>query len=116
MAADVRASAGLRPAVVGRRHGAQTKAALAALPVCEADLDGQPGVMLAGDGPPDESAAPAPVAALLPALDPTPMGWQARDWYLGPHRAGAVRPDRQHRPDRVVGGPDRRRLGAARDR
>ena len=28
-----------------------------------------------------------PVAALLPGLDPTPMGWQARDWFLGPHRA-----------------------------
>jgi hypothetical protein len=24
---------------------------------------------------------------LLPALDPTVMGWQARDWYLGPHKA-----------------------------
>ncbi|MCF2529135.1 winged helix DNA-binding domain-containing protein [Yinghuangia soli] len=24
----------------------------------------------------------APRAALLPALDPTPMGWQQRDWYL----------------------------------
>lgn len=24
--------------------------------------------------------------ALLPALDPTTMGWAARDWYLGPHR------------------------------
>jgi hypothetical protein len=65
--------------------GAQTKAALAALPVREADLDGQPGVMLAGDEPADE--APAPVASLLPALDPTPMGWQARDWYLGLHGA-----------------------------
>lgn len=33
--------------------------------------------------PPDE-----PWAALLPALDPTPMGWQSRDWYLDPaHRA-----------------------------
>lgn len=63
--------------------GAQTKAALAALPVCEVDLDGQPGVMLAGD---DEfDAQPPPVASLLPALDPTPMGWQARDWFLGPH-------------------------------
>ena len=65
--------------------GAQTKAALAALPVREADLDGQPGVVLAGDEPADD--APAPVASLLPALDPTPMGWQARDWYLGPHGA-----------------------------
>jgi hypothetical protein len=23
--------------------------------------------------------------ALLPALDPTTMGWQGRAWYLGPH-------------------------------
>ncbi|WP_367128123.1 winged helix DNA-binding domain-containing protein [Saccharothrix sp. HUAS TT1] len=28
---------------------------------------------------------PRPWAALLPALDPTPMGWQARDWYLPAH-------------------------------
>ncbi len=27
-----------------------------------------------------------PWVALLPALDPTTMGWQARAWYLGPHR------------------------------
>ncbi|GAA3690964.1 winged helix DNA-binding domain-containing protein [Nonomuraea antimicrobica] len=41
------------------------------------------------DGPSDRAdAAPEPWAALLPALDPTPMGWQARDWYLLPeHRA-----------------------------
>ena len=25
------------------------------------------------------------MATLLPALDPTPMGWQSRAWYLGPH-------------------------------
>ncbi|NUS43435.1 MAG: winged helix DNA-binding domain-containing protein, partial [Mycobacteriaceae bacterium] len=25
--------------------------------------------------------------ALLPALDPTPMGWQQREWYLGAHKA-----------------------------
>jgi hypothetical protein len=28
-----------------------------------------------------------PWVALLPALDPTPMGWVGRDWYLGPHAA-----------------------------
>lgn len=28
---------------------------------------------------------PAPWAALLPALDPTTMGWKQRDFYLGPH-------------------------------
>lgn len=72
----------------------QTKAALGTLPVVEADLDGQPGVALAddvdGDGERgvdggDEPAGPAPVAALLPGLDPTPMGWQDRSWFLGPH-------------------------------
>jgi Winged helix DNA-binding domain len=63
--------------------GAQTKAALAALPVTEVDLDGQPGVALADDL--DFPAEVPPAAALLPALDPTPMGWQARSWYLGPH-------------------------------
>jgi putative protein-(glutamine-N5) methyltransferase len=96
--------------------GAQTKAALAALPVCEADLDGQPGVMLAGDEPADESAAPAPVAALLPALDPTPMGWQARDWYLGPHgpalfdRTGNIGPTVWWE-GRIVGGWAQRATG-----
>jgi hypothetical protein len=63
--------------------GAQAKAALAALPVREVDLDGQPGVLLAGDEAFDDVAAPT--VSLLPALDPTPMGWQAREWYLGPH-------------------------------
>jgi len=65
--------------------GAQTKAALAALPVTEVDLDGQPGVVLANDLEFPADAPPA--AALLPALDPTPMGWQSRSWYLGPHAA-----------------------------
>lgn len=37
--------------------------------------------------PDDLDAAPpvSPWGALLPGLDPTVMGWQARDWYLGPH-------------------------------
>ncbi|WP_425247400.1 winged helix DNA-binding domain-containing protein [Streptomyces sp. NEAU-NA10] len=39
--------------------------------VVDADLDPVPA--------PDE-----PWAALLPALDPTAMGWQERDWYLAP--------------------------------
>jgi putative protein-(glutamine-N5) methyltransferase len=96
--------------------GAQTKEALAALPVCEADLDGQPGVMLAGDEAPDESAAPAQVAALLPALDPTPMGWRARDWYLGPHgpalfdRTGNIGPTVWWE-GRIVGGWAQRATG-----
>jgi hypothetical protein len=31
-------------------------------------------------------ADPGPWVALLPVLDPTVMGWQGRDFYLGPHR------------------------------
>ncbi len=61
----------------------QVKAALAALPVAEVDLDGQPGVALAADLAP--ATMPPPGAALLPGLDPTPMGWQSREWFLGPH-------------------------------
>jgi hypothetical protein len=38
------------------------------------------GLVLADDVATDEPAAPT--AALLPALDPTPMGWKQRDWYL----------------------------------
>jgi hypothetical protein len=61
----------------------QTKAALAALPIAEVDLDGHSGITLASDVDPVE--VPAPRAALLPALDPTPMGWQGREWFLGAH-------------------------------
>lgn len=63
--------------------GAQTKAALAALPVTDVDLDGQAGVALADDL--DFPGEPPEVTALLPGLDPTPMGWQSRAWYLDPH-------------------------------
>ena len=35
----------------------------------------------------DRVAVPEETAALLPALDPTPMGWQQRDWYLPEDRA-----------------------------
>ena len=65
--------------------GAQTKAALAALPVAEVDLDGQVGIALADDLSFSASADVPPVAALLPGLDPTSMGWQERSWYVGPH-------------------------------
>jgi Winged helix DNA-binding domain len=93
---------------------AQTRAALAALPVREADLDGQPGVLLAGDEAVDDALPP--VAALLPALDPTPMGWQARTWFLGPHapalfdRTGNIGPTVWWE-GRVVGGWAQRASG-----
>ena len=41
--------------------------------------------MLAGDAEADD--APKPWAALLPALDPTVMGWPDRSWFLGAHAA-----------------------------
>jgi len=56
---------------------------VALLPVAEVDLDGRPGVALEADLTP--VAVPPPGAALLPGLDPTPMGWQSREWFLGPH-------------------------------
>jgi hypothetical protein len=94
--------------------GAQTKAALAALPVTEVDLDGQAGLALADDL--DFPAGPPEVAALLPALDPTPMGWQSRAWYLDPHtpllfdRTGNVGPTVWW-AGRVVGGWAQRASG-----
>jgi hypothetical protein len=33
----------------------------------------------------DEVADPGDWAALLPALDPTTMGWRSRGWHLGAH-------------------------------
>ncbi|NUT19620.1 MAG: winged helix DNA-binding domain-containing protein [Hamadaea sp.] len=61
----------------------QARKALAAIGAVEVDLDGQPGFVLAEDA--DPVPEPEPWVALLPALDPTPMGWSARDWYLGEH-------------------------------
>jgi hypothetical protein len=52
---------------------------------------GDHGLVLAGDGDDMRGGSTsnggrfdtmAPTAALLPALDPTPMGWKQRDWYL----------------------------------
>lgn len=37
----------------------------------------------AGDCGPQGTDDPGPWAALVPGLDPTTMGWKARDWYLG---------------------------------
>ncbi|MFE6711801.1 winged helix DNA-binding domain-containing protein [Streptomyces sp. NPDC057695] len=64
-------------------------AAVGALPVT---VDEGTGFVLPDDlDPVDAGSAGAgaePWAALLPALDPTAMGWQGRDWYQDPeHRA-----------------------------
>lgn len=66
-----------------------------------------PGLVLPGDL--DTTEAPAPWAALLPALDSTPMGVHERAWFLGPHgprlfdRAGNIGPSLWWE-GRVVGG------------
>jgi hypothetical protein len=86
---------------------ADTKRALGGLDVAEVDLDGQPGVVLAADLAATRSVPPW--AALLPALDPTIMGWKERAWYLGGHgpqlfdRAGNAGPS-VWLSGRVVGG------------
>ena len=62
----------------------QTRQALAAAGAVEVDLDGGTGFVSADDL--DPVAPPPEWVALLPALDPTVMGWKERSWYLGDHR------------------------------
>jgi hypothetical protein len=62
---------------------AQARQAVAAAGAIEVELDGGPGLALPGDLEPTPD--PGPWAALLPALDPTVMGWSDRSWFLGPH-------------------------------
>ena len=61
----------------------QTRTALTAIGAVQVSLDGGAGWVLPDDL--DEVAEPEPWAALLPGLDPTPMGWRQRGWYLGDH-------------------------------
>ncbi|MEU4803879.1 winged helix DNA-binding domain-containing protein [Actinosynnema sp. NPDC023587] len=61
--------------------------ALAEVGAQQVALAGGTGYVLPGDVDVPE---PAPWVALLPALDPTAMGWQARDWYLAPELRPAL--------------------------
>jgi winged helix DNA-binding protein len=75
---------------------------------------GDAGFVVAGDV---ETTKPLePAAAVLPALDSTPMGWTARDWYLGAHRPTLFDPNGNVGPTvwwdgRIVGGWAQRRSG-----
>ena len=60
-----------------------TRAALATLDTAEVELAEGTGLVLTDDLEPTPD--PGPWVALLPALDPTTMGWRHRSWYLGPH-------------------------------
>lgn len=62
----------------------RTRAAVEPLDTVEVSLDGRAGLVLADDVDPVD--APEPWVALLPALDPSSMGWKHRDFVLGPHR------------------------------
>ena len=57
------------------------KRALAAIDAVEVDLDEGVGWILPDDAGVERSDEPW--IALLPALDPTTMGWKQRGWYLG---------------------------------
>src|SRR5262249_59761653 len=61
----------------------QTAGALAEVDAEGVDLGGTTGHVLPDDTDPVER--PNRWARLLPALDPTTMGWKQRDWYLRPH-------------------------------
>jgi hypothetical protein len=63
-----------------------TRAALSALRAVEVDLGGATGYVLPGDVD-APSAPPEPWVALLPALDPTAMGWTHRRFYGGDDKA-----------------------------
>jgi Winged helix DNA-binding domain len=92
----------------------QVKQALDQLEITEADLDGTAAILLAAD----EDAPPTagPRAALLPALDPTAMGWRDRAWYVGEHtpalfdRSGNIGPTAWW-DGRIVGGWAHRKDG-----
>ncbi len=61
----------------------QARRAVADIGAVEVNLDAGIGLALPGDlGDTDD---PGDWAALLPALDPTVMGWSDRSWFLGPH-------------------------------
>jgi Winged helix DNA-binding domain len=62
----------------------QARQAIAATGAVEVDLGTGPGFALPNDL--DPTPDPGDWVALLPALDPTVMGWADRTWFLGDHK------------------------------
>jgi winged helix DNA-binding protein len=90
------------------------RAALAAVPHATVEVESGTGYVLADDV--DAVPADDPSPALLPALDPTAMGWKERDWYLGPHTTSLFDRNGNAGPTvwwggRVVGGWAQRKSG-----
>ncbi|HEY3058190.1 MAG TPA: winged helix DNA-binding domain-containing protein [Chloroflexota bacterium] len=92
----------------------EINAALEAIGALEVDLEDGLGVVL-----PDDEASPKagqPWVALLPGLDPTPMGWKDRAWFLGAHgptlfdRSGNIGPS-IWLDGRIIGGWSQRPSG-----
>jgi Winged helix DNA-binding domain len=93
---------------------AEVRQAAADLGAVDADLGTGPGVVLPGDLAPTPD--PGPWVALLPALDPTVMGWSDRSWFLGPHGPALFDRNGNAGPSvwldgRIVGGWAQRRDG-----
>ena len=83
-----------------------TKRALAQLLTLTVQIAQGSAFVLAEDDPADDPPAPKPRARLLPALDPTVMGWTGRDFYLDPehrdHTREAALFDRSGNPGPTV--------------
>ena len=91
-----------------------TKAALETVGAVGVDLETGTGWVLPDDL--EGEAVPDGWVALLPALDPTVMGWKERDWYLGNHQAALFDRNGNAGPTvwcngRIVGGWTQRRDG-----
>lgn len=69
---------------------AAARSAFAAVGAVEVGLSSSEGSAFVLPEDVEPVASPSPWAALLPALDPTPMGWQARDFFLDPGQRAAV--------------------------
>jgi hypothetical protein len=93
----------------------EVKRAVQALQVIEVDLGETTGLVLADEA--ESSVVGEPWAALLPALDVTPMAYVQRDWFLGPHAAALFDRSGNIGPSvwcdgRIVGGWAQRPNGA----
>jgi len=94
---------------------ADVRRAVADVGAVEVDLGGAFGAALPGDLVATDD--PADWAALLPALDPSVMGWSDRSWFLGPHAKALFDANGNAGPTvwlngRIVGGWAQRADGA----